>query len=108
MLASLTREGNSMKNRLILGILVAVATILVTAALGLADPNLANVSPHRHWISTSAGLVQVGPRVCDKPRLQKAFDQFHNNLHAVTSSGIGPAAPGLHNFKGAELTFTGC
>ena len=98
-----------MKSRLILGILLAVATVLVTAAIGLADPGLSNVPPHRHWISTPAGsLVEVGPRVCDKPSLQNAFNQFHNNIHSVTSSGIGPAAPGLHNFKGAELTFTGC
>jgi hypothetical protein len=37
--------------------------------------------------------------VCDNPDLQRAFNQFHNNLHAVSPSGIGPAAPGLHNFK---------
>jgi hypothetical protein len=93
---------------MILGILLAVTTILVTAAIGLADPSLTNVPPHRHWVSTPAGLVEVGPRVCNKPSLQKAFNQFHNNIHFASSSSIGPAAPGLHNFKGAELTFTGC
>jgi hypothetical protein len=97
-----------MKARLISGILLAAATVFVTAAIGQADPGLTNVPPHRHWISTPAGLVQVGPRVCDKPSLQNAFNQFHNNVHSATSSSIGPAAPGLHNFKGAELTFTAC
>jgi hypothetical protein len=97
-----------MKKQLILGILLAVATVLVTAAIGLADPSLTNVSPHRHWMSTPAGLVEVGPRLCDKPSLQNAFNQFHNNLHVATGSSIGPAAPGLHNSKGAEITATGC
>ncbi|MGH2754203.1 MAG: hypothetical protein ACRDLB_07180 [Actinomycetota bacterium] len=97
-----------MKKRLILGVLLVVATVLIMAPIGLADPNLTNVSPHRHWISTPAGLVQVGPRVCDKPSLQNAFNQFHNNLHVATAGSIGPAAPGLHNSKGAEITATGC
>ena len=46
---------------------------------------------------------RVGPRVCDNPNVQDAFNEFHNNLHIVTAAGIGPAAPGLHNFTGAEL-----
>lgn len=97
-----------MKKRLIVGILLAIATVLVTAAISLADPNLTNVSAHRHWISTPAGAVEVGPRLCDNASLQEAFNQFHNNLHVATGSSIGPAAPGLHNLKGAEITATGC
>lgn len=97
-----------MKKRLIFAVLLAVATVLMTAAIGLADPSLTNVSPHRHWMSTPAGLVEVGPRVCDDPSLQDAFNQFHNNLHVATVSSIGPAAPGLHNSKGAEITASGC
>ena len=75
----------------------------------LADPGLEPVPPHRHYIQTPQGsLVQVGPRVCDDASLQDAFNQFHNNLHVVTESGIGPAAPGLHNFQGAELLAGPC
>ena len=86
--------------------------LVVLAVIGMfgwtgsaqADPHLTNVPPHRHYILNQAGnLVQVGPRVCDDPSLQGAFNQVHNNLHVVTSSGIGPAAPGLHNLKGAEI-----
>jgi len=93
-----------MKKRLVFG-LVSIAVLLgVTAATGLADPDLNNVTPHRHWI----GGVQVGPRVCDNPNLQEAFNQFHNNLHVATGSSIGPAAPGLHNGQGGEISATGC
>jgi len=87
-------------------LLIVLAALGVFAGVGraLADPHLTNVPPHRHYIVTSTGaLMQVGPRVCDDPSLQGAFNQFHNNLHIVTSSGIGPAAPGLHNFRGAEI-----
>ena len=93
-----------MKKRLVFG-LVSIAVLLgVTAATGLADPDLNNVTPHRHWI----GGVQVGPRVCDNPNLQEAFNQFHNNLHVPGGTSIGPAAPGLHNGQGGELKATGC
>ena len=85
-----------------------VALVLVTAGTSLADPDLTNVPPHRHWIGTSSGLVQVGPRVCDNSNLQNAFNQFHNNIHVATGASIGPAAPGLHNFTGGEIFFSGC
>jgi hypothetical protein len=77
------------------------------AATGRADPNLANVPPHRHWING----VQVGPDICDNPgnaAIQKAFNEFHNNLHVATASSIGPAAPGLHNGQGGEIAPTPC
>lgn len=98
-----------MKARLIIG-LVSIAVLLgVFATAGLADPNLNNVTPHRHWLGDPANGVQIGPRVCDNPNLQQAFNQFHNNLHFASSSSIGPAAPGLHNGQGGELRFTpGC
>jgi len=67
------------------------------------------VPRHRHFVRTADGsLVEVGPRVCDNPSLQSAFNQFHNNVHMVTAAGIGPAAPGLHNFTGAELMAGKC
>ena len=89
-------------------LLAAVLVTLSVAATSFADPGLGTVPPHRHWIATDNGMVQVGPRVCDKPSLQSAFNQFHNNIHAAGPTAIGPAAPGLHNFTGAEITFTGC
>jgi hypothetical protein len=92
--------------------LVMVAAVLTLASTGVADPDLGNVPDHRHWVENESGtFVQVGPRVCDNPTnqgLQKAFDQFHNNIHAVTATGIGPSAPGLHNGTGADMTFSGC
>jgi hypothetical protein len=90
-------------------LLAVVGAILLTAGSGSADPDLGNVPRHRHWIATESGqLVQVGPRPCDNPNLQQAFNQFHNNLHVATGSSIGPAAPGLHNFRGGEILFSGC
>ena len=98
-----------MKMRLAVGAVASVAAILTFVARGEADPNLTNVPPHRHYVQTASGeLVEVGPRVCGNPQLQKAFNQFHNNIHAASGSSIGPAAPGLHNFQGAELKFGGC
>jgi hypothetical protein len=97
-----------MKLRLAVGIVAGMAAILITVATSRADPNLSNVPAHRHWVKTSQGLVEVGPRLCDNPNLQRAFNQFHNNIHAVSGSAIGPAAPGLHNFTGAELRASGC
>lgn len=97
-----------MKPRLAVGIVTGMAAILITVATSRADPNLNNVPRHRHYVHTPAGLVEVGPNVCDDPNLQRAFNQFHNNVHVVSGSAIGPAAPGLHNFTGAELHASGC
>jgi hypothetical protein len=97
-----------MKVRIALGIAAAAAAILFAVSTTQADPNLGNIPPHRHYVNTPNGLVEVGPRVCGNPELQKAFNQFHNNIHAATGAAIGPAAPGLHNFKGADLMFGGC
>jgi hypothetical protein len=98
-----------MKMRALLASVLLVGLIGFSAATATADPNLSNVPPHRHWITLTSGeQVEVGPNVCDNPNLQRAHNQFHNNLHAVTPTGIGPAAPGLHNGSGGEITFTGC
>ena len=97
-----------MKARLAIGIAVGMAAILITATTSRADPDLTNIPRHRHFVETSSGLVEVGPRLCDNPKLQRAFNQFHNNIHAVSGSGIGPAAPGLHNLVGAEVRFSAC
>ena len=98
-----------MKARLAVGIVSGMAAILIAVATSRADPKLNNVPRHRHFVRTeSGGLVEVGPRLCDNPNLQNAFNQFHNNLHVASGSSIGPAAPGLHNFTGAELLASGC
>jgi hypothetical protein len=98
-----------MKMRLAVGAVAGVAAILTFVARSEADPNLTNIPPHRHYVKAPSGeLVEVGPRVCGNPQLQKAFNQFHNNIHVVSGSGIGPAAPGLHNFQGADLQAGGC
>ena len=98
-----------MKRRLAVGLVTGLGAILIAVATSQADPKLPNVPPHRHFVRTESGeLVEVGPRVCDNPSLQAAFNQFHNNIHSVTTAGIGPAAPGLHNFTGAELQAGRC
>lgn len=91
--------------------LVAGAVFLGTALPGLADPNLPNIRHHRHFIETPNGeLVEVGPRVCDNPALQAAFNQFHSNIHHAVPGSPGPeeSAPGLHNDVGADITATRC
>ena len=98
-----------MRKRIALGLATGVAAVFMVVATSEADPNLGNITPHRHWVQTANGdLVEVGPPVCGNPQLQKAFNQFHNNIHVVSGSGIGPAAPGLHNVQGADLQAGGC
>ena len=98
-----------MRARLAVGIVSGMAAILIAVATSRADPKLNNVPRHRHFVRTESGsLVQVGPDLCDNPNLQNAFNQFHNNIHVASGSSIGPAAPGLHNFTGAELLASGC
>jgi len=96
-----------MTNRLVLGS-VGIAVLLgFGATAAFADPDLSDVSPHRQFIKISATeVVEVGPRVCDDPDLRSAFNRFHNNLHVT--AGFGPAAPGLHDGIGADITATGC
>ena len=87
--------------KLFIPALAAATMMLGTALPGFADPNLPNVPRHRHFIQTPTGkLVEVGPRVCDNPSLQAAFNQFHHNVHQ--------GAPGLHNRAGAEITARPC
>jgi hypothetical protein len=87
--------------------------LLVVPAVGSADPDLSNVGAHRHYLVTGSGaslvyLAEVGPDLCDDAGLQNAFNQYHNNAHSASASAIGPAAPGLHNGKGAEIVSRGC
>ena len=93
-------------------LVLLVGALLVIPNIGAADPNLADVAAHRHFIVTPTGqFIAVGPDLCDNagdPGTQQAFNQFHNNLHIATASSIGPAAPGLHNGHGGELVARGC
>jgi hypothetical protein len=76
------------------------AALLGTALPTLAKPELPNVGAHRHFIETKYGLVEVGPRFCDDPSLQQAFNQFHFNVHL--------GANGLRKGKGVEIVARGC
>ena len=83
-------------------LLISLAVMLGTTAIALAAPGSSDVPPHRHFVQKPDGtLVQVGPRVCDRPALQPAFNRFHTNVHV-------PGAHGLHNHRGAEITARGC
>lgn len=91
-------------------LIATLVAALGTTAIAVADPNLPDITPHRHFVQTEQGLVQVGPRVCDKPALQEAFNQFHSNIHVAVAESPGPehSAPGLHNLHGAEVTARSC
>jgi hypothetical protein len=93
--------------KLLIATLVAA---LGTTAIAVADPGLPDITPHRHFVQTEKGLVQVGPRVCDDSHLQNAFNQFHSNIHVAVAESPGPehSAPGLHNSKGADLVARPC
>jgi hypothetical protein len=91
-----------LKMRALLASVLLVVLVGLSAATAAADPNLNNVPAHRHFITLTGGeRIEVGPRVCDYPDLQQAFNQFHNNLHV--SAGFGRAAPGLHNDNGTGI-----
>jgi hypothetical protein len=110
-----------MKARIVFGLLIIAVATGVTATTSFGDPGLPDVPAHRHWLGDPENGVQIGPRLCDNPNLQKAFNQFHFNIHhsfiPPAAGGEGPydtngpqdGAPGLHNFKGGDMTFTpGC
>lgn len=90
-------------------ILTLAATIGATA-VAVADPDLPNIGAHRHFLQTPDGLVQVGPRVCDEPAVQRAFNQYHSNAHVAVAGSPGPqqAAPGLHDGRGADIVSKPC
>ena len=92
---------------------VPVLLLFVTAAMvfgsgqpAVADPDLPDIPKHRHYVVKENGTrVEVGPRVCENPSLQGAFNQFHSNVHVhvANSPGPVPSAPGLHNGEGPEI-----
>ena len=94
-------------SRRIQTVFLAMAVAAPTAAIAVADPDLADVPPHRHFIQQPDGdRSQVGPRVCDNPSVQRAFNQFHNNNHV--SAGHGKTNPGLNNGQGGEIKARPC
>lgn len=57
--------------------LFAATALLGAAGVAVADPDLTlTAMPHRHFIDTGSGLVEVGPRYCDDPGLLGAFTHF--------------------------------
>lgn len=40
-----------------------------------------SVPPHRHWLMTPNGPIQVGPSACDNPSAKNGFDHFHAHVH---------------------------
>ena len=97
------------KLRRLIPVGLAGTLLIATALTSSADPNLPNIPAHRHFVRNASGeLVEVGPRLCDNPNLQQAFNEFHANVHRVVPGAIGPVAPGLHNGFGAELVAGPC
>jgi hypothetical protein len=100
-----------MNKRVIIGCLSFALLVGFGATSAVADPNLTlTTTPHRHFVQTENGLLEVGPRYCDNAALLGPFTQFHANTHShngVTGE-IGPVAPGLHNNLGSDLSFGPC
>jgi hypothetical protein len=104
-----------MRRSLIPALILGLAGVifLVSPGVGGADPDLADVGAHSHWLVQGTGasqvfLAKVGPNFCEDSSLQEAFNQFHNNVHRAELDSIGGAAPGLHNGKGTEIVSRGC
>jgi hypothetical protein len=103
-----------MKARLAFGVVILAVVVGFSATTGLADPDLTNVPAHRHWLGDPANGVQIGPKLCDNPKLQNAFNQFHHNVHHSFIPGLGQldtlgpqdGAPGLNNDHGGEIVAT--
>jgi hypothetical protein len=104
-----------MRTRVLITLIVGLVGVamLVMPSIGGADPDLNNVSAHRHFLVVAGSnpliyLGEIGPDLCDNPDLQNAFNQFHNNLHRAEAGSIGGPAAGLHDTQGADLVSRGC
>ena len=100
--------------RLALALAAAAFLVALGASSTLADPpgTLVNPPNHRHFIQSPDGrLIPVGPQICGHPEMQRAFNEFHYNIHhsgdpvhgVVDTLGPQDGAPGLHNGRGADL-----
>ena len=106
--------------RLALALAAAAFLVALGASSTLADPpgTLVNPPNHRHFIQSPDGrLIPVGPQICGHPEMQRAFNEFHYNIHhsgdpvhgVVDTLGPQNGAPGLHNGLGADLiVMPGC
>jgi hypothetical protein len=106
--------------RLALALAAAAFLVALGASSALADPpgTLVNPPNHRHFIQSPDGrLIPVGPQICGHPEMQRAFNEFHYNIHhsgdpvhgVVDTLGPQDGAPGLHNGWGADLiALPGC
>jgi len=111
-----------MKMRILLLSVVVVGSLALVALAGpgFADPNVPDITPHQHFVISAKGeWVPIGPQVCpagSSPQLQKAFNQFHVNIHhsenppgtPITTNGPQGGAPGLHNLIGADMQGRPC
>jgi hypothetical protein len=89
--------------KLLIPAAAAGALLIGTTLTTLAGPKQPDVPAHRHFIQHADGtLVEVGPRLCDNPKLQNAFNNFHYNVH------VPSGAPGLHNGRGSEIVARAC
>ena len=104
---------------------VSIAAVVSFALLalvgpGFADPGVPDITPHKHFLVTADGRwIPIGPQVCpagSSPQLQKAFNQFHVNIHhsefppgtPIDTNGPQGGAPGLHNGTGSEMQGRPC
>lgn len=89
-------------------LVLGVALVGGSVGAAKADTGLPDIRHHRHFIVTPTGaLVEVGPRVCDDPALQDAFNQFHYNIHHGIPGVTNPAAPGLDHEHDNPVALTG-
>jgi hypothetical protein len=100
----------------------AVASIALFAFVGtgFADPPGMLFDPvpaHQHFLMTPSGeLAAIGPQICGNPQLQRAFNQFHHNVHHSFIPGVGEihtlgpqdGAPGLHHGVVGLVIVRGC
>ncbi len=85
-------------------VVVALACGMAVAGASAVSAGQAPlISPHRHFLQTPQGLLPVGPQVCDAPRLQSAFNQFHAAVH------VGPANSAFdHDHNPVDIKARAC
>jgi hypothetical protein len=105
-----------MKTRLALLVVSLSVFVGIGASMGFADPDLGFVPAHRHYVQLvpsdpSSAWVPVGPDLCDNlsnAGIEKAFREFHNNVHNGGGTVGGLPAPGLHDTNNATIKSGRC